>query len=415
MTGLKSIRFRRGLALVTVLWITILMIVLVSVTSQSSMLDTHISHVTVERQRCRWACRAGIETAISVLVADDKGYDSLFDDWGPDSDYLTDLEFEGCTVQVTVTDASSKLNLSKVSKNQLFFLPDMTDEIADCILDWRDNNEDIRELGAEEGYYMNLDIQYRPQNAAFKTTRELLRVRGVSEGLFYGDSEQAMISEENEGWNHYLTYISYEPNIDLDGNSKTDINSGSERELQQRFSLTPGQAKWFVENRKFKKYSDILKETSDSSKSGKNDSSGKEAGRDVEATAPDMKTALDIIDNTALNNRTFYAGRVNINTAGLVVLTAVLEGNRELAQSIIAYRDGMAGGFTSMSDLLEIEGITQESLKKLVDYVSIRSSVYEIHCTAFSEATSLEYHVEAIVNREQSEGRILLWREGSSY
>ena len=71
---LQTIRSRRGLALVTVLWITMLMIVLVSVTSQSSLLDTHISHVNVERQRCRWACRAGIETAIATLIADDTGF-----------------------------------------------------------------------------------------------------------------------------------------------------------------------------------------------------------------------------------------------------------------------------------------------------------------------------------------------------
>ena len=128
-----------------------------------------------------------------------------------------------------------------------------------------------------------------------------------------------------------------------------------------------------------------------------------------------MNTALNIIDNVALNTNRFYSGRVNINTAGVVVLTSLLGGNRELAESIIAYRDGMVGGFTSMADLQAIEGMTQNSLKKLVDLVSIRSSVYEIDCVAYSDATNLEFHVKAIVNREQSEGRILFWREGSSH
>ena len=85
----KTIRSRKGLALVTVLWVTMLMIVLVSVTAQSTLLDTHISHVNVERQRCRWACRAGIETAIAVLITDDPGYDCLLDDWAPESEYLS--------------------------------------------------------------------------------------------------------------------------------------------------------------------------------------------------------------------------------------------------------------------------------------------------------------------------------------
>jgi type II secretory pathway component PulK len=124
---------------------------------------------------------------------------------------------------------------------------------------------------------------------------------------------------------------------------------------------------------------------------------------------------LNIIDNAALNNRKFYSGRVNINTVGVIVLTAVLEGNRELAESIIDYRDGMAGGFTSLSDLQDIEGITHDVFKTLVDHVSVRSSVYEIDCVAHSNATNLEFHVKAIVNREQSEGRILFWREGNSH
>ena len=417
MRAFETIRSRKGLALVTVLWVTMLMIVLVSVTSQSSLLDTHISHVNVERQRCRWACRAGIETAIALLVADDTGYDCLTDDWGPESEYLTDLEFEGCSVEVTVTDTSSKLNLNKVSRQQLLYLPDMTEVVADSILDWRDKDDQIREFGAEDGYYMNMDIRYRPQNTAFKTTQEVLRVRGVSEGLFYGDPELELISEENEGWNNYLTFISHEPNIDLNGEKKIDINQAREQQLQKTLSLTREQAKWIVENRTFKKYSDVLKETSASTKKNNKKSNSKNDSKqqEVQSTPPDMKSALNVIDNAALNNKKFYSGRVNINTAGVVVLTAVLEGNRELAESVIAYRDGMVGGFTSMADLQGIEGMTQDSLKKLVDFLSIRSSIYEIDCVAYSNATNLEFHVKAIVNREQSEGRIIYWREGSSH
>jgi type II secretory pathway component PulK len=407
---------RRGLALVVVLWVTILMIVLATVTSQSSLLDTHISHVDVERQRCRWACRAGVETAIALLVDDDPGYDCLTDDWGGESEFLADLEFEGCTLEVTVTDTASKLNLNKVSKQQLLYLPDMTEEVADSLLDWRDKDDQIRQSGAEDGYYMNLEVQYRPQNTGFKTTQELLRVRGVSEGLFYGDRERESLSEENEGWANYLTFVSYEANVDISGESKSDINQARERQLQQTLSLTPGQAKWIVENRPFKKYSDVLKQTSSSSGNSKQQPNPQDNRQNQEqpATPPDVNTALKIIDNAALNNNKFYAGRININTVGIVVLTAVLEGHRELAESIVAYRDGLAGGFTGMTDLQDIEGMTQEMLKKLVDLVTVRSSVYEIDCTAFSNATNLKFHVKAIVNREQSEGRIIYWREGSS-
>ena len=419
----KLIRSRKGLALVTVLWMTMLMIVLVSVTSQSSMLDTHISHVNVEQLRCRWACRGAIETTIAVLLEEDPGYDCLLDDWAPDVGYLTDLEFDGCTVQVIVTDTSSKLNLNTISRNQLLCLPDMTEEIADCILDWRDNDDQIRESGAEDGYYMNLDIRYRAQNGPFKTTRELLRVRGVTEGLYYGDAEQGQISEENAGWKHYLTFISEEPNINLFGESKTNINNAGRRQLQEDLSITQQQAQWIMDNRSFQTYSDVLKETSSStSNNNSNRSSNANSNRsnrnnqqNQQGQPPDVGTALSIIDNAALNNRQSYTGRVNINTAGVIVLTALLEGDRELAENLVAYRDGLAGGFTGMADLEQVQGISIEGLRKLVDLTSVRSSVYEIDCTATSNATGLQFHTKAIVNRQQDEGRILYWREGSSH
>ena len=446
MTGVvKTIRSRKGLALVTVLWVAMLMIVLVSVTSQSTLLDTHISQVNVERQRCRWACRAGIETAIALLVEDDPGYDCLLDDWAPDAGYLSDLDFDGCTVQVTVTDTASKLNLNTVSRQQLLFLPDMTEEIADSIIDWRDDNDQISEFGAEDGYYMNLDIGYRTQNGSFRTTRELLRVRGVTEAMFYGNAEQGTISDENAGWVHYLTFLSSEANVDSTGESKIDINNAGQQQLQQTLSLTPPQAQWIVNNRSFEKYSDVLKETSPSSSntnsappSNTNETpsqgqqnqrnqrgqrnqgnQGNRGNRDNQqnqpATPPDIGTALNIIDNAALNNEQFYTGRVNINTAGVIVLTALLEGNRELAETIVAYRDGLAGGFTGMADLQDIEGMSLDAIKKLVDLTSVRSSVYEIDCAASSNATGLTFHTKVIINREEDEGKILYWREGNSH
>ena len=56
--------------------------------------------------------------------------------------------------------------------------------------------------------------------------------------------------------------------------------------------------------------------------------------------------------------------------------------------------------------------MSQDILKKKLDMLAIRSSVFEIQVTAVSEATGLKYRVEAIVNRDVSQGRIYYWREG---
>ena len=113
-----------------------------------------------------------------------------------------------------------------------------------------------------------------------------------------------------------------------------------------------------------------------------------------------------------MTNRQFIRGKVNINTAGLEVLTAVFEGNRELAQNIIAARQGQGGVFMSLSELEKIDGMSQDILKKQLDILTVRSSVFQIQATATSEATGLEYRVEAIVNRDAAQGQIYYWREG---
>ncbi len=72
---------RSAMALVAALWVTVLMTTLVSVAAQSSLLDSRISQVENEKQRGRWAARGGLETAIALLLEDDRSHDGLTDVW----------------------------------------------------------------------------------------------------------------------------------------------------------------------------------------------------------------------------------------------------------------------------------------------------------------------------------------------
>jgi len=51
-------------------------------------------------------------------------------------------------------------------------------------------------------------------------------------------------------------------------------------------------------------------------------------------------------------------------------------------------------------------------MRTYLDRIAIRSSIFEIRATAVSTVTGLTYRVEAIVNREASQGQVLYWREG---
>ena len=71
-------------------------------------------------------------------------------------------------------------------RDLLMALPGMTYEIADAMLDWIDEDDEIREYGAEVDYYSSLDPPYAPKNGPLESVEELLLVRDVTAQLFFG-------------------------------------------------------------------------------------------------------------------------------------------------------------------------------------------------------------------------------------
>ncbi|MHC4890374.1 MAG: type II secretion system minor pseudopilin, partial [Planctomycetota bacterium] len=179
---------KKGLALVAVLWIVAVLMVLAAATGQTSLLDTKVCRgVRTEQLRCKWSCRAGIETAIAVLNEDFRESDSLTDLWSENEEDLRNIMLEGCRFDVRVVDEASKLNVNTATKEQLLGLWYMTEEIADAIIDWRDQNVNQEATGVEGGYYENLPFGYMIRNGPFRTIRELLLVKDVTPELFYGE------------------------------------------------------------------------------------------------------------------------------------------------------------------------------------------------------------------------------------
>ena len=71
-------------------------------------------------------------------------------------------------------------------RDLLMALPGMTEETADAILDWLDEDEEPREYGAESDYYSSLSPPYAAKNGQLETVEELLLVRGVTPQLLFG-------------------------------------------------------------------------------------------------------------------------------------------------------------------------------------------------------------------------------------
>jgi len=400
---LKSNKLRCGLALVAVLWLTVLLGAIVAIVGRNSRLDTKMGYA--ERQVCQavWASRAGVNTALAVLASDGRASDGLGDLWSENDTDFNDVEIGRCIFDVEVFDEASKLNLNTATKEELLVLEGMTEEIADSVLDWRDKNDSPRPSGAEGGYYLNLRYGYKIRNGRFGTVGELLLVKGVSDELLYGDDTR---------WVDYLTCYSADRDKDSAGNNRVNINTANEQALAKKLEIKRTQAKWIVDNRpKGKGYSSIGDLV--------NDKSPKEAGKDSkseDAEALDLESFYRIVDKITVRDNRRVFGRVNINTAERVVLSALFGGGESaegLADEIVSYRQGLVDGMESIGDLRGVGSMTIDKFKKVADKITTRSDVYLIRSIARAhDWDGGGVAIEAVVDRSPARPRVLYRHQG---
>jgi len=424
----------KGLVLIAVLWMVVVLMVIAAATGQKCRLDTRVRVLGTEEVRCRWACRAGVESAVAVLNEDFRTSDSLADLWSDNLEDFNDVVLEGCRFTAEVFDEAGKLNINTASSEQLMQLDNMTEDIVDAILDWRDGDDNPRSDGAEQGYYQNLPYDYPIRNGPFKTIRELLLVKGVNEQLLYGeDTNFNRLLDYNEkdgdkspppddgddeldrGWIAYMSCYSYDKNVDAMGNEKVNINEADEGKLQESLNIDKPHAKWIVENRKddgYKSIADLIRKGSEKEPKETSD------GDSDRATPLDLQTFKQIADKITVDKEDQVIGRVNVNTAPKVVLAALLgedESAERIADGIIAYREGLLAGMESIGDLLNAESVGVEDFKKLAAQVTTRSDVFTVRCFATAErgdSSGLTLQTEAVVDRSSRPCQIVYWYEG---
>jgi type II secretory pathway component PulK len=175
-----------------------------------------------------------------------------------------------------VSDESAKFNLNALMKldpsgeaayNVLMKLPNMTEDIADAIIDWMDPDSEVRTAGAENDQYTGLG--YRCKNGPLDSVDELLLVRGVTPALLYGsDLNRNGILDANEsdeggfvrGWSAYLTVHSREQNYDSQGNLYLNLNNKDVNQLVEKLNEALGEenadvVKFLVMYRQYGPYS----------------------------------------------------------------------------------------------------------------------------------------------------------------
>ena len=426
-------RDNKGLILVAVLWMVALMTAIAAIVGQTSRLNQKMAVSATDEVRCKWACRAGTENAIAILAEDLRDSDCLLDTWSDSEEDFNDVVLERCRYSVRVTDEAGKLNINTVTKEQLMALPDMEEAIADAILDWRDGDDDPQAQGAEAGYYENLPVPYKIRNGPLRTIRELLRVKGVTEDLLYGEDTnlngQLDANEKDrdlsppfdngdealdQGWIAFLACYSYDKNVDATGNARININQANQQQLEEGLGIKSSQARWIVDNRAsgYKSIADLV---NDQSPKAAPQSSG---GAQNQAEAIDLQTFGQIADKITVSGETKVLGKVNINTAPKEVLVALLGGEdsgEPLAHTVMANRSSLMYGFQSIAELLDQQGMTLARFKAIAEQVTVRSDVFTIRCYATADTSGARVQTDCVVDRSESPCVILYWYQGANY
>ena len=157
-------------------------------------------------------------------------------------------------IRFGLMDESGRINLNAIvaremsdedTRGMLMYLPNMTEELADAILDYIDEDTSIREFGVERDYYLDQDPPHAAKDGPLESLEELLLVAGVTPDLLYGeDTNRNGLLDPNEndgdaslpldnadgilnpGWAAYLTVDAKELNKRLDGSEKINVNNG---------------------------------------------------------------------------------------------------------------------------------------------------------------------------------------------
>lgn len=192
---LAGVSNERGVALLLVLWIFIFLFVVAFDFSTGVRQEATASHRYSDENQGYYLALAGFEQGLYDFLNQASGRElqpatepkDLFDaGWREET-------LGGGRYRVRLVDEGGKININRVDENTLrrvFSNLGMEESrkgvLVDAIADWRDPDNLHRVNGAEDDYYQSLSPAYTAKNAPFNTVEELLWVRGVTTGLYYG-------------------------------------------------------------------------------------------------------------------------------------------------------------------------------------------------------------------------------------
>lgn len=489
----SPVRCRRGIVLILVLVVVAMLALAGYAFSDLMLTEYEAAHLSGSHMQSQALAESGIDFARVFLLNDletryQQGgtYDNpelfrgmlVVDDEDPDLcgrfTLVAPRVEEGALggIRYGLENESSRLNLNALviadmqaeegGRQLLMGLPGMTEDVADAIMDWLDEDDDVREIGAEVDYYSGLDPPYAPRNGPLETVEELLLVRGVTPELLFGlDTNRNGMVDPHEagwaappvdtetqgamdrGWSAYLTLYSQERNADAQGQPRIYLNQEDMQQLHAELSAVfPAEWANFIvayrQNGPSQSESETVSPTAgtlDLTKSGRFNLTqvldlvekktrvvfqGDEKASTLKSPFANDPIAMSfymplLMDKATVNNAPTIPGRVNINQATRVVLSGIPGIDDEVVNQILSLRSAEP----EMNNLnrrhetwlLTEAVVTLDEMRALVPFVTAGGDVYRTQVVGYFDGGHAATRAEVILDATSPRPRVLLWRD----
>lgn len=448
---------RRGSTLMLVLWIVTVTTLIVVPLQLSAQRQAVSGREFLGRVRAKWAARAAVESYIAYLAweidteqqTDAVAFRSKMEDLAHgsfrDANNVLIAEYHvqhwmNDELKDGPADAHAKANLNRLDEETLARLEDITPEMVAAILDWTDVDDDVREGGAEAGYYNHPLKPYNPRNGPFKNLQELELVYGITSKLVRGEDwnlnglldpneddgfetwpEDNADGHLDAGWSAVLTTASVEPGPLAPNSGRISLSTSAVSAIREALGVDQNQANALFH------YSRVETNTLEglittplssigrdgnpvsSGATGQTGGATSRRGRQNQPQQTQTLGARDLTDEqlgrvlAGATIGTTYApqpGRININTAPVKVLELLPGVDEALADQIVSLRERKTQGLTSIVDLLQIPSLSREMLAAMAPFIDVRSNVFIL--TARGVALPGRTEVELVVTIDRS-------------
>ncbi len=376
-----------------------------------------------------------------------------------------------------VFDEHSKININALFAldssgttltNFLMALPNMTEDVANSIVDWIDPDDTTRDNGAESDYYSGLSPPYVAKNGPLDSIEELLMVKGVTPQLLFGNDqnrngvldpgEDDGTGALDQGWSAYLTVFSRERNVSSQNVPRINVNSSDLSTLLTQLTAVVGEpmACYIVGARLYgstaiptpaagaaaaapaaggvltqQQLGDLTNPTTQPSSisslftlvnatvsiPGANGQAATKYASPLNDPGTLQSTLPLMLDQLTTQGTSDIPARLNVNTAPLALLEALPGLTPAQAQTIFDQRPVYVGGaapdpsFATTAWLLNQGNLTPTIMQGLDRYVTASSQVYRVQSIGYFDGGGPTARMEAVIDTNAGQPRLMYLRD----